>query len=72
MSLSQEGLRYILNLAYQYSLNWRFQFNPSKFAIIVFGKLPKVIKTLKIIKLCQSNGEILVNNKTVEKNIYQK
>ena len=37
ISLSEEGLRALLSLVYKYSLKWRFQFNPDKCKIMVFG-----------------------------------
>ncbi len=38
MSLSKEGLQILVDIAYHYSKKWRFEFNPTKCKVMIFGK----------------------------------
>lgn len=39
MSYTVEGLQVLINIAYNYSKKWRFEFNPLKCSVVQFGKV---------------------------------
>ena len=58
MAPCENDLQLLFDVAYKYSLKWRFEFNPSKCAVLVFGR---GAKTNTVIKLGKSKVKLADN-----------
>jgi hypothetical protein len=59
VALSKKGLQRLFNIAYNFSVKWRFEFNISKCAIVIYGKdqYPSLSVTLGDIPVKVSDSE---------------
>ena len=81
--MSKEGLQMLIDIAYQYSKNWRFKFSPSKCKILIFGKdsnpnlkIKMGTDLVKVSNCEQHLGVVLASSKSaeelyIEKRIHQ-